>query len=694
MCRLIASSLMAMLLLVPTAPAQDLDFRLIARPSPSAYETTTQLPDSLASVTVGDTYYVEFWVSDVGSLNTGVTSAYIDVSWPASLATAHNVDHGSLYIVFPSGTIAPGFLDELGGSTFNVVGIEPQWARVAVIEVTADAEGAITYTASPSDTGAAAYGRGVIPWGQIALYPAVLAHEPDCNHNGVPDSQDIANGTSEDCNENGVPDECDIDTEPAQDCNANGIVDACDITAGTSLDCNFNGIPDECDVLSWAAYDPGAHGVGTDPDGFVGGVFDGRYVYFAPHYNGNEYDGEVLRYDTAGAFADPGSWATFDPGANGVGSDPDGYWGGVFDGRYVYFAPFYNDGNLPHGEVLRYDTTGAFSTAASWLTYTPGDHEVGVDPVGYAGGVFDGRYVYFAPFQNHTGPSGEVLRYDTSGDFLSRESWLTFDAAAHGLGANLRGYIEAVFDGRYVYFAPWRYGTESNGEVLRYDTFGVFTDLSSWGFFDAGAHGVGFNPRGYEGAIFDGRYVYFVPNFNGFEYHSEVLRYDTTGAFIDPYAWTTFDPRAYGVGVDPRGFVGGVFDGRYVWFVPAERWDGVAHGEVLRFDTSGSFANPSSWVTFIPRAHGVGTNPAGYRDAIFDGRYIYFVPWHNGTDYHGEVLRCDTFGGGSFDCNVNGVPDDCDIAGGASHDANGNGIPDGLHRGVSGLRHQQRRHQL
>lgn len=33
---------------------------------------------------------------------------------------------------------------------------------------------------------------------------------PDCNANGVPDDQDIANHTSMDCNDNGVPDECDL----------------------------------------------------------------------------------------------------------------------------------------------------------------------------------------------------------------------------------------------------------------------------------------------------------------------------------------------------------------------------------------------------------------------------------------------------------------------------------------------------
>ncbi len=52
----------------------------------------------------------------------------------------------------------------------------------------------------------------------------------DCNGNGIPDSVDIANGTSQDCNGNGIPDECDI-------------------ASGTSKDVNHNGIPDECETI-------------------------------------------------------------------------------------------------------------------------------------------------------------------------------------------------------------------------------------------------------------------------------------------------------------------------------------------------------------------------------------------------------------------------------------------------------------
>jgi hypothetical protein len=66
---------------------------------------------------------------------------------------------------------------------------------------------------------------------------------PDCNTNGVPDFEDIAEGTSADCggnSGNGIPDEC----EP--DCDTNGIVDSCEIQTGPQRDCDLDLLPDNC----------------------------------------------------------------------------------------------------------------------------------------------------------------------------------------------------------------------------------------------------------------------------------------------------------------------------------------------------------------------------------------------------------------------------------------------------------------
>jgi hypothetical protein len=94
-------------------------------------------------------------------------------------------------------------------------------------------------------------------WGTQVAALRVELEIPDCNGNGVPDEEDIANGTSEDCNANGVPDECEF----WLDCNGNGVPDTCDLDEGTSEDCNANGVPDECDIASGDEQDCNGNGV-------------------------------------------------------------------------------------------------------------------------------------------------------------------------------------------------------------------------------------------------------------------------------------------------------------------------------------------------------------------------------------------------------------------------------------------------
>jgi len=391
-------------------------------------------------------------------------------------------------------------------------------------------------------------------------------------------------------------------------------------------------------VCSWAAFDAGAQGIGNDPDGYAGGAFDGRYVYFAPYHNGTSHHGEVLRHDGTADFDSPAAWMTFDPAAHGVGSNPTGFNGAVFDGRYVYFVPFQN-ANGYHGEVLRYDTTGDFANVASWAAFDPGSNGVGADPDGFIGGTFDGRYVYFAPYHNGVGQHGEVLRFDTTGGFGDTAAWITYDAGAQGVGSKW-GYAGALFDGRYVYFVPnCSDDTTHHAEVRRYDTTGDFTDAASWAAYDPGDHGVGYDPDGYVGAAFDGRYVYFAPNWREYAYHGEVLRYDTTGDLDAAISWATFDPGDNGLGTRLDGYLDAVFDGRFVYFVPC-RNNANYHNNVLRFDPVGEFTDIAAWTTFNPRINGPATN-RGYIGAVFDGRHIYFAPgrWNNS---HGEALRFDT----------------------------------------------------
>ncbi len=386
---------------------------------------------------------------------------------------------------------------------------------------------------------------------------------------------------------------------------------------------------------AFESYDAGeADGLNTR--GFFGAVCDGRYVYFSPQYNGEECHGQALRYDTHGEFTDPASWSGYDAG-NTSGLKTKGYYGAVHAGDYVYYVPR-TDGEGYHSRVLRYDTRGDFRNPKSWSAFDAGNI------VSYQSGVYDGRYIYFVPGSEEGGGSGKVLRYDTQGDFTDAASYITYDAG-NTSGLDSGSYDGACFDGRYVYFSP----LNQAGIALRLDTRGVFDSPESWAAFDAGDSGLAMCV----GAIFDGRYVYYVPYGR-----STAVRYDTCEDFQDAAGWEVYDA-ANTSGLDTTGYDGACFDGRYVYFIPF--WDGVDpkegfHARLLRYDTLIDFSDSSAWAAADGGAFTDPPNPGGFNGGAFDGRYLYFAPWRENAEEgphgrlegwwsiapHGQVLRYDT----------------------------------------------------
>ncbi len=380
---------------------------------------------------------------------------------------------------------------------------------------------------------------------------------------------------------------------------------------------------DFTDPANWEAYDFSSHTYT-----FAGGAFDGRYLYLAP------WGGKAARYDTRATFTKASSWEGFDTrtiseaGATGA----LGYFtGAVFDGRYVYLIP-QNDGISWDYVVARFDTTASrFDDLAAWASFDATTAFGGMVQ-GFAGATFDGRFIYLVPDLN-----GTVLRYDTKAPFLAQGSWTPFNLKKVNPGAT--GLVGAIFDGRYVYLIPFEddayvlseggiTGTE-DGFVMRYDTKSAagFTDPSSWTFFDT-AKLEGKNTEGYSAGVFDGRYLYMSPN----DSQTGVMtRFDTTGDFDDASAWSTFTANE----VDPRanGYYGGSYDGRYVYFSPF--FNGTHDGFAIRYDTTASFADAGSWSTYDMQAR-FGVGAVGFGGAVFDGHYVYFLP-----AYYTTVVRFD-----------------------------------------------------
>jgi hypothetical protein len=395
------------------------------------------------------------------------------------------------------------------------------------------------------------------------------------------------------------------------------------------------------DVRAWDAYDAGTTDT-LSAKGYVGGVFDGRYIYFAPSQDGAAEHGRFLRHDTEGAFTNAASWDAYDAG-NTDGLSTKRYQGGAFDGRYVYFVP----NSFTSAPALRYDAQGEFTNAASWDAFDAGNIG-GLNTKGYQGCAFDGRHVYYAAHAN-TNFHGVFLRYATTGAFASASSWEAYDAGTTD-GLNTRGYSGGIFDGRFVYFVPSSDGLAAHGRVLRFDTEGTFTNSASWNAYNAAQ--VNTNAIGFKGGVFDGRYAYFV-QFAFSPTGGTMTRYDTQGVFTNAASWLVYNASTTGA-YNAKGYHAGAFDGRYVWFVPDN--NGARHGVALRYDTFGGFSDGGSWQAYDAGATD-GYNTKGYEGAVFDGRYLYFVPFKTGAPSHGVVLRFDaklprqvpgTVTGGSF----------------------------------------------
>ena len=396
---------------------------------------------------------------------------------------------------------------------------------------------------------------------------------------------------------------------------------------------------------AFSACDAGATD-GLACKGYMGGIFDGRYIYFAPNRDGNDREsvhGRVLRYDTHRAFRDPQSYAAFDV-EHVTPLRTVNYYGAAFDGRYIYFSP-QDEGHQYHSRVLRYDTHRAFKDPASWSV-----HDLGMIH-SHQGIACDGRYIYFPPGYEGTASygairedkhSGQVIRYDTRGAFPDPQYWQTFNSKI--LSDRTCNFDGGTYDGRYIYFAPL-----SNGVVLRYDTRGEFADPQYWHHYNIGR----FHQDGwYVGAFCDGRYIYFVAYA-----HGTIVRCDTLGAFDDHASWATYDASGT-AGLDTGGFDGAIGDGRYVYFIPWTNSQGRHHANWLRYDTLGAFADPQSW-TACDASRTDRIKTIGYNGGAFDGRFLYAAPVCDDEAFHGRILRYDTLDEGAFalkygDCGHNG----------------------------------------
>lgn len=317
----------------------------------------------------------------------------------------------------------------------------------------------------------------------------------------------------------------------------------------------------------WQWFDLRLVSDGGGPPQLSGATFDGRYVYFAP---GTDESG-AFRFDTSGAFTSPSSWETFsletlDPGSKG-------YRGAAFRDPYVYFVPSFNFAITDHGNVVRFEKSKSFSAASSW-EHTDVTASLGVGARGFSGAVVTPGALFLVPGTLSNPVPNRAARYDFAASFAADAGgWTLSDVEASV-------FYGGAYDGRYVYLAPCC-GDGTNPDVGKY---AARRDTQSdagvqWTLFNT--TNLDLPQPSASGAAFDGRRVYFVPSYlrSGPDLTESgvVTAFDTTGSFVTKAAWSQFDL----VQIDARAkhFQGAAFDGRYVYFVPSS-----SSGRVARFE--------------------------------------------------------------------------------------------------------------
>ena len=230
------------------------------------------------------------------------------------------------------------------------------------------------------------------------------------------------------------------------------------------------------------------------------GIVVGNHLYFSPHLDKkNERHTIPLRYDTTKHFDEITSWAGVKLGLNAS------YIGAAYDGKKIYYAPWYDE-DQEGSSIMVYDTEQPFLAKSAW-------DFISIPNQGYSDAGFNGTHIVFAPNPTPAWSSKimflnvdtqevsfSTLDYGAYNGVVEADNalYLVADTTKNGVRSDFievtnsiktssptiakGGYWGGVFDGQYVYFAPYDNPSldKRNDEFLRYDTTKPFEDDASW----------------------------------------------------------------------------------------------------------------------------------------------------------------------------------------------------------------------
>lgn len=227
----------------------------------------------------------------------------------------------------------------------------------------------------------------------------------------------------------------------------------------------------------------------------------------------------------------------------------------------------------------------------------------------FKGTCYDGRYIYYAPYG-----SRYFVRQDTKYALDQTSTFEQMEVESVNRDMTTGGWFGCVFDGRHVFYIP-----SYNNHVVRYKLGHPFDDSTSWETYSIGdLLYESVEDVSYEGGVFDGNYIYLVPNTS-----QTALRYDVSMPLDDEGAWQSAS--IFGV-AKAGGFRGGTWDGQYVYFSP------YTHNDFIRFlpENYGSAENLEIMdvTSVVEYECGQIKYPFTYKfsGACFDGGHVYYAP--------------------------------------------------------------------
>jgi hypothetical protein len=147
----------------PELLAQTAEIRLVALPSAGASDSAAIPPTSSPRFLNDASFVVEVWAQTTDAR--GLSSVSADIAFTGALADVTNITHSATFNVLTAGTInnTSGIMDNLSGSHLgpcsDAVAASPNWARVAIINLTASASGVLSLQTAA--TGSAIYGTAI-----------------------------------------------------------------------------------------------------------------------------------------------------------------------------------------------------------------------------------------------------------------------------------------------------------------------------------------------------------------------------------------------------------------------------------------------------------------------------------------------------------------------------------------------------